>query len=91
MKPALNLTIFAMAVCNIVAFGISMGFTGLTNLVGIPWAGYSWDDMHGFVVPYVLDVTIVTVLLLMAIACKSKRLSLSCYAATLNLALPIFC
>jgi hypothetical protein len=91
MKPAQKLMVIPMAVCDTVGFGLGICFTGLANTIGIPWAGYSWDDMHGFVIPYVLAAAIASLLSITAIACKNRRTSLSCYAATVNLALPLFC
>jgi hypothetical protein len=91
MRPTSSLTIMPMAVCDIIALGFSICFTGLTTAVGIPWAGYLWDDMHGFVVPYVLSTALATLLSIMALSYKNRRTLLVCCAATVNLALPIFC
>lgn len=91
MKSAPQLMLLSMTVSDIITFGISIAFTGLTSAVGIPWVGYSWDDMHGFVVPYVLATALATLLAIMAIAFKGRRTSLGFYAAIVNWTLPLFC
>jgi hypothetical protein len=77
MKPASSLMIIPMAASDIVALGLSIGFTGLTNTIGIPWAGYAWNEMHGFIIPYVLTAAVASVLSIMAIASRRWRAQLS--------------
>lgn len=91
MKPTHTLAIVAMTVCDIAAFMVSVCFTGLASAIGIPWVGYSWDETHSFVIPYVLAAAVACLLSITAIVYKRWRTLLGWFAATANLALPLFC
>jgi hypothetical protein len=91
MKPAQTLAIVSMTVCDLAAFMLSVCFTGLTSAIGILWVGYSWDEMNSFVVPYVLAAAVACLLSIAAIVYKKGRTFLGWFAATANIALPLFC